>query len=156
MYRSEKSKVKSDLQSLCMDLSAVCIPAAVSAPFSEEDGWGCLFAIRAGWASSPSLPQKKSITHHRDQWPTFTRSPKCSSPLLNFSFSLHLCEECTAGGYHHASSRFIVFYMSTSAPCPKEEVEGKNLAESSRGISGTHQSHLQSNRINQAQLTAQL
>lgn len=103
----------------------------------------------------PACP-RKSITHHRDQWPTFTRSPKCSSPLLNFSSSLHLCEDCTAGGYHHASSRFIVFYMSTSAPCPKEEVEGKNLAESSGGISGTHQSHLRSNRINQAQLTAQL
>lgn len=36
---------------------------------------GVLFPIQAGWASPSSLPQK-ATTHHRDQWPTFTRSPK--------------------------------------------------------------------------------
>lgn len=90
--------------SLSLSLSALVFLQCVSEPhcfrtlLQRKDGRGCLFPIRAGWASSPSLPQK-SIVHHRDRWPTFTRSPKRSSPLLNFSFPvpLHLCEDCTAG-----------------------------------------------------------
>lgn len=83
-------------------LSAVCIRAVqFPHPFLKWMDLGVCSQSGPGERHHCACP-RKSIIHRRDRWPTFTRSPKCSSPLLNFFFlqcPSNLCEDdCTAGG----------------------------------------------------------
>lgn len=98
----------------------------------------CLFPKLAGWASSSSLPQI-SCTHQWDQWPIFTRSPKCFAQLFSFQVSLsvqrsHCSRTCLT------TLLLIRQHYSLHSASPGEWMWRRGLAESSWGIAAMHPS----------------
>lgn len=165
---------ESDPQSLCSVLfSSAYLSCTDRAPVSKNGRTRVSVPNLSGERHHRACPRKASFTTGTSG-PLSEGAQKCSSPLLNFSttMSLHLCGEgCTAGGrtttHHHATQcvRCVrwtsIGHLKSGRPplvsCLKEgrvEAVERHLAENSKGISGTDQSHLWSNWINQARLTA--
>lgn len=139
----------------CSSLPAVSVQATRSPHLtrSHQNGWTRVSAPNTGLGERHhrACPRKSTI-HHRDQWPTFTRSPKCSSPLLNFSSSLShppVCAQTQIHNLHHHMPGRPALLPARG--CKTGDITADRASEESPC---TDQSHLWPEPINQAQMTA--